>query len=88
MRYNFWRKYARILYIFKKWLKNPKNRKIKLKYFHSKLYRDMISSSSNHFDHIFIFEILKIRPSTILIGEKVAENRVKLFSVKVFKDVV
>ena len=48
----------------------------------------MISSSNNHFDHISIFEILKIRPSTIPIGEKVAENRVKLFSVKVFKGVV
>ena len=45
----------------------------------------MISSSNNHFDHISIFEILKIRPSTIPIGEKVAENRVKLFSVKVLK---
>ena len=47
----------------------------------------MISSSNNHFDHIFIFEILKIRPSTIPIGEKVAENWEKLFSVKVLKDV-
>ena len=47
----------------------------------------MISSSNNHFDHIFIFEILKIMPSTIPIGEKVAENWEKLFSVKVLKAV-
>ena len=47
----------------------------------------MISSSNNHFDHIFIFEILKIMPSTIPIGEKVAENWEKLFLVKVLKDV-
>ena len=48
----------------------------------------MIGSSNNHFYHISIFKILEIRPSTIPIGEKVAENRVKLFSVKVFKGVV
>ncbi len=47
----------------------------------------MISSSNNHFDHIFIFEILKIMPSTIPIGEKVAENWEKLFLVKVLKAV-
>ena len=45
----------------------------------------MISSFNNHFDHISILKILKIRPSTVPIGEKVAENRVKLFLVKVLK---
>ena len=47
----------------------------------------MISSSNNHFDHIFIFEMLKFRPSNIPIGQKVAENWEKLFSVKVLKAV-
>ena len=75
-------------YIFlKNGLKIQKIYKLRLKYFLSKLLRDMISSSNNHFDHIFIFEILKIMPSTIPIGEKVAENWEKLFSVKVLKAV-
>ena len=47
----------------------------------------MISSSNNHFDHISLFKILKIRPFTIPIGEKLAENWVKLFSVKVLQAV-
>ena len=62
-----------------------KNRKIRIKYFLSKLYRDKIRSSNNHFDHISIFEISKIRPSITPIGKKVAENRVKLFSQKFLK---
>ena len=48
----------------------------------------MTGSSNNHFDQISLFKILKIRSFTIPIGEKVAENRVKLFSVKVFQGVV
>ena len=47
----------------------------------------MISSSNNHFDHTSILKILKIRPFTNPIGEKLAKNRAKLFSVKVLKDV-
>ena len=47
----------------------------------------MISSSNNHFDHISILKILKIRPFTNPIGEKLAKNRAKLFSVKVLKGV-
>ncbi len=47
----------------------------------------MISSSNNHFDHILIYELLKIRPSTIPLGKKVAKNWEKLFSVKVLKPV-
>ena len=47
----------------------------------------MISSSNNNFDHISLLKILKIRPFTIPIGEKLAENRVKLISVKVLKAV-
>ena len=45
----------------------------------------MISSSNNHFDHIFLLKILKNRPFTIPIGEKLAENWVKLISVKILK---
>ena len=48
----------------------------------------MISSSNNPFDNISILKILKIMPSTMPIGEKVAENRVKLFLVKVLKGVM
>ena len=39
----------------------------------------MISSSSNHFDHISLLKILNNRPFTIPIGEIKAENRAKFF---------
>ena len=45
----------------------------------------MISSSNYPLDHMSLLKILKIRPFTIPIGEKVAENWVKLFSVKFLK---
>ena len=71
-------------YIFLKNGLKIKKMKNLIKIFSLKSMKRYESSSNNHFDQISLFKILKIRSFTIAIGEKVAENRVKLFSVKVF----